>query len=607
MLNIANSMTEVKRFKKYRRILVKTCFSLFIFHFLLFAFKNDSAFGQTITGDTLSNSENITYNICDKLLEKTDFFVFSYDDWGFKGALSLLGLPASSIKVYYNNMLENDPLYGQVPLSWMNPGYFHLEIDKKSGKLNFSPFFSKDNKTVSGFHYYRGDYSFLNFRAKAAGNLSERIKWCFSGENFGYDGATALYGPDKYKLGESLSQSYHLDIRTDLNKWVLDVGTAYDKYMPGISNASLDLSGYPVWTFAGRNKEYRTNSYMKASSGSDKDSTIIGLQISSFLYRNTNNNDVFSLSGEASQFSGLLRKDFVFKKNSISIELLPLTHTVYFRNSIDKKQSLFVANLGSSRSCKFFDYILKVGIANKELIGFAGLRVPLLQKFSSDLSYQKNYALYPIIYEAPFGNPPSLFPGDNGFSYSIGSLGFNYDQKFVKSHSSFKKVRSDFFIPFRTTINDTLPIYRIENLDVIYFTENLKLQFPWNTTIQGRVIFTPSNNTDRCLRFQGWGRVLQKLGLFHNNLHLYAAGEVLFFNGGNYLAWFEELRNYGSTGTQYFTNERLNFTTRFGAHIGDFHIFYVIYNVEGRSFSTLALMPYRNRLKIFGIEWAFLN
>ncbi|MCK4689697.1 MAG: hypothetical protein KAT41_05315, partial [Candidatus Marinimicrobia bacterium] len=129
----------------------------------------------------------------------------------------------------------------------------------------------------------------------------------------------------------------------------------------------------------------------------------------------------------------------------------------------------------------------------------------------------------------------------------------------------------------------------------------------WKTSIHGRVIFTPSGNDDKCLRFQGWGRVLQKLDLFHNNLHLYAAGEVVYYNGGNSLAWFEELRSFGETGTQYFTNERLSFTTRFGAHIGDFHVFYVIYNVEGRNFSTLALMPYRNRLKILGIEWAFLN
>ncbi len=598
---------EVKKLKKHRRIWVKIYILLFTFYFLPFTFSNDFAFGQTTMGDTLSNSENITYNICDELWERSNFFVFSYDDWGFKGTLSMLGLPASSIKVYYNNIFENDPLFGQVPLSWMNPRHTSLEIDNKSGELNFTPFFSKDSKTVSGFDYYRGDYSFLNFRAKAAGNLSERTKWNFSGENLGYDGAISLYGPDKYKLGESLSQSYHLDIRTDLNKWVFDVGVAYEKYMPGISNVTLDLSDYPVWTFAGRNKEYRTNSYIKASSGSETDSTIIGFQIANFLYRNTNDNDVFSLSGEASQFSGLFKKDFVFKKNSISIELLPLTHTMYFRNGIEKKQSLFIANLENNHTGKFFDYVLKVGIANKELIGFAGLKIPLSQKFSSSVSYNRDYALYPIIYGAHFNNIPSLFPGDNGFIYSIGSLGFNYDQKFVKSQSSVKKVRSDFFMPFRATINDTLPIYRIENIDVIYFTENLKLEFPWNTTIQGRVIFTPSNNPYRFLQFQGWGRILQKLDMFHSNLHLYAAGEVLFFNGGNSLTWFEELRNYGSTGTQYFTNERLNFTTRFGAHIGNFHVFYVIYNVEGRNFSTLALMPYRNRLKIFGIEWAFLN
>ena len=591
---------KVKKIKKHRRIWVGICT-------LLFTFISDSAFGQMTMGDTLSDSKNIKYNICDELLERSDFFVFSYDDWGFKGVFSLLGLPASTIKICYNDMLENDPLYGTVPLSWLNPGYTYLEIDRKSGNLNFLPFFPEDNKTVSGFNYYRGDYSFLNFRAMAAGHLSDRTKWYFSGENLGYDGAVSLYGPDKYKLGESLSQSYHLDIRTNLNKWVFDVGAAYEKYMPGISNVSLAITGYPVWTFAGRNKEYRTNSYIKASSGSDKDSTIVGFQISSFLYRNTNDNNVFSFSGEASQFSGLFRKDFVLKKRKFTLSFFPLTHTVYFRNSVEKKQSLFNINLENSRNGKFFDYVLEIGISNRELVGFAGFKIPLAQKFNSCVSYRKNYALYPIIYEAHFNNTPSLFPGDNGFSYSIGSMDLYYNQKFIKSQSSIKRVKSEFLIPFRTTIDDTLPMYRIENLDIIYLSEDIKLQFPWKTSIHGRVVFTPSGNDDKCLRFQGWGRVLQKLDLFHNNLHLYAAGEVVYYNGGNSLAWFEELRNFGETGTQYFTNERLGFTTRFGAHIGDFHVFYVIYNVEGRNFSTLALMPYRNSLKILGIEWEFLN
>jgi len=80
-----------------------------------------------------------------------------------------------------------------------------------------------------------------------------------------------------------------------------------------------------------------------------------------------------------------------------------------------------------------------------------------------------------------------------------------------------------------------------------------------------------------------------------------------YWDSSSRLAWFEELRSIGTIGTEYFTNNRLNLVARIGGHIGDFHIFYVIYNAEGRAFATVSGMNYRNRLKIFGVEWQFLD
>ncbi|MBU1634802.1 hypothetical protein KJ762_09875, partial [bacterium] len=75
----------------------------------------------------------------------------------------------------------------------------------------------------------------------------------------------------------------------------------------------------------------------------------------------------------------------------------------------------------------------------------------------------------------------------------------------------------------------------------------------------------------------------------------------------NSVVWFEQLRTQAQTDIFYYTNERLSVGGIAGARIGPFHIFYSVYNAEGRAFSALPGVLYRNRLKVFGIDWTFTN
>lgn len=568
-----------------------------------------STLGHSEESEIVLSQKNTSYNICDELLQNSDFFIFAYDDWGFKGTLHWFGLPSTVLKIKYNEMPDSDPLYGQIPFAWMNSRFSSLKVDGKAGVCNYVPFWPKTRQTISRFNYYRGDYGFLNFGLTATGFLSDKTRWRFSGENFAYDGQYGLYGPQQSKLGESLSQSYRFNSRTKIKNWWIDTGVAYQKYTAGVSDANIIESQGKVksvtWSFGGRNKEYRTTSYLKACSRRDKDSTIAAIQVSSIIYRNSFNNLNFSFQGEASQFSAILRREIYFEKHKVSISALPLAQTVYFKGGFKKKQSVLRVSLRDSCNMKSLSYHLQVGTANSNWTTSAN--IAFLNSNNINIGFLRDFSLYPAIYCAPFGGLKSLFPEKDGFTYSICYVNLNVKRKILYSQTGFKRVKSDFLVPFMPSNLDTIPEYIKEHLNSFYLTEYIKITLPWKCSVEGRAIFTPAKNKANLLQIQSWGRALQELYLFNNNLHLYISGEVIYQDGGNNLGWIEVLRQSGQLGAQFFTNNRLAFTTRFGAHIGDFHIFYVIYNIEDRKFSTIPLMPYRNRLKVLGIEWSFID
>lgn len=544
---------------------------------------------------TYYEEHNTNYNICDELFENSMFFIFPYDDWGFKGALSLFGLPSNTVKLYYNNMHYLDPLYGQIPFSWLSTKYSRITILDDFSKCELNTIWPNSDKVVSRFDYYRGDYGFVNFGLMISGKYSENTRWHFSGENLNYSGIYGLYGTG------SLSQLYQLNFKTALDKWAINYGASYQKYMPGTSTV------FPQMEYTGWQKDYRTNAYLRLESGMGKDSLIAGFQISSILYNSNNKNELYDFTGEGSQISGIIRKDFAFKRSKISFSVEPIIQSAYIRNQGNKHQNLYTLSLSDDYITENSKFSFKIGATNKEFIGSASV----VRKFSTrakiDINIEKSYSVYPLIYQIPFDKSDGLLLEEEGFSYYFSSIGLDLDFNIVKSQTGIEGINSTLFIPFRENAGDETIEFREENTEVLYITENLRIDLPWKMLLQGKLIFSPVQNGENYLTLQGWGRIFQELNLFQDKLSLFFSGDVIYYNGGNFLAWFDELRNYGMTGTEYFTNNRLCFSIKVGARVNNFHIFYAIYNVEGRAFSSMALMPFRNRLMLYGVQWTFLD
>lgn len=544
---------------------------------------------------TYYEKHNINYNICDELFENSMFFVFPYDDWGFKGALSLFGLPGNIVKLYYNSMQYLDPLYGQVPFSWLSTKYSRITISDNLSKCELNTIWPNSEKVVSRFDYYRGDYGFVNFGLMVSGKYSENTRWHFSGENLNYGGMYGLYG------AKSLSQLYQLNFKTALDKWAVSYGASYQKYMPGTSTV------FPQMEYTGRQKDYRTSAYLRVASNTDKDSLIAGFQISSILYNSDNKNELYDFTGEGSQISGMLRKDFVFKRSKISLLMEPIVQSAYIRNQGSKHQNLYTLSLSDDYITENSKFNFKIGIANKEFIGSASVVRKFSPRARIDINTEKGYSVYPLMYQIPFDKSDGLLSEKEGFSYYFGSIGLDLGFNLIKSRTSIEGINSTLVMPFKEKVEDELVTFREENIETFYIAENLRIDLPWKMSLQGKLIFSPIQNNENCLTLQGWGRIFQQLDLFQDKLSLFFSGDVTYHDGGDFLAWFDELRSYGMAGTSYFTNNRLCFSLRVGAKVNSFHIFYAIYNVEGRAFSSMALMPFRNRLMLYGVQWTFLD
>jgi len=217
------------------------------------------------------------------------------------------------------------------------------------------------------------------------------------------------------------------------------------------------------------------------------------------------------------------------------------------------------------------------------------------------------YIVYPLSFYTGIGGITTDRPDADGFSALRQSIAFRYQQKNSYLQSRFDYTQAEYLIPAKSSIESTNYSLQKSSLSRLYLTEEFYCELPWRIKVKGRAILAPSSNDNPETLFQGWSRITKDLFLFNDNLHLYLSGDVYYLTGSQSVIWFEQLRTAAQTDISYYTNERLSLSGIVGARIGPFHIFYSVYNAEGRVFSALPGGLYRNRLKIFGIDWAFKN
>jgi hypothetical protein len=83
---------------------------------------------------TIADEEVSTgiYNIGDHIFEYSNCIYLPYDDWGVKGNIQVFGLPVSALSVRSGGLQISDPVYGQVPLTWLNPRFDEINYNPTS-------------------------------------------------------------------------------------------------------------------------------------------------------------------------------------------------------------------------------------------------------------------------------------------------------------------------------------------------------------------------------------------------------------------------------------------------------------------------------------------
>ena len=547
----------------------------------------------------------------DRLFSGSNWFSLPSDDYGTNGAVSLLNLPSGAVSFRVNGLKIADPLYGQLPTSWFNVRHSLSNFDESGRTVTFSPVFSDSSSFVSGFDYFKGDYGFLDFALHLNGGIGNDVRWRFVGSNAAYDGASYLLGSLPSTYGESVSQSFLFDVQSHRNGWQFDYGSSYQKYIPGKTTPVLigisNGNSYLNWAYGGKLKEYRVGMSFLASSGTASDSFAIGAQVSSFLYGNHASEDRWWFDATGYQYSGLILKTLASGKNRLVFSFEPNVQNVYSESFASRKLTTLTGKIQLERLFGRTFVSIAPGFVNHEVTWKSTIYRDLSTRLRLQSELLRDYALYPNILFINLADTRLNEPPEEGFGFWIASISADYRSKFIRSVSGVGFVNSDFYVPYQNSISDTTVQFIDKSLKTAYFTEDLMLSLPWKMTLRSKTTLLPSPDADDFLQLQTWGQMAQEIPLFHGNLKLYVAGEFTYQYGGNSVVWFDELRSSGICGTRYYTNERLNFNVRVGGNIGDFHIFYVIYNAEGRFFSTLGRMPYRNNLKIFGVEWNFLE
>jgi len=568
---------------------------------------------SSLAGSLSIGPEYLT--IVEQLQNESSLIIAPGDDWGLQGYFSNYGLPAYTVPVAYNGLPVSDQLLGTLPFAWINTRQNRVSVNPLRPAIEMIPVFADSGKNLSSFDYYRGDYGFLNFSLMVGGNIAEEINWRLFGENLGYDGGYGLLGPNPNLtvLSESISQNYFLDVWKSRGCWTYELGSSYQKFQPGINDPdSIGLIKnltYLTWSHTGRLKEYRTNFYAGGAAARANGLFKIGAQMTNTYYNVFRSPSIYRYTADGSQASLVIKRIYTFPTSSLTLSVTPTINILSIRNTKELEQKWSRQTIEYTKSGRTIRLLCQLGSVNQHPIGNFSTFLHFGKYFQFSAHSQLDYYLYPLGYQTEIGGIVKNKLNESGFSawqhQAVGQ--FQKNQQRIQFTLAYTHASSQFVLPHIISFVDTTVSFIKRSLKAPFLKGEYSFQFPWQMTFSGRVIYSPQSYDEKEATFQGWGRLSQELTLFHNNLNLYAAGDMYYLSYPNNLVWFEQLRTVATSDLPYFTDDRLSFGVVVGARIGTFHIFYKIYNVEGRTFATLPGMLYHNRLKIFGVDWTFIN
>lgn len=540
----------------------------------------------------------LALNWVDQGFDWKSCFVLPVDDWGVKGVIMPGGLPPYCIKIYQDELPAHDPLYGQLPLTWLN---FRSDSVKytASNRLDLWTSLHQPTGVLSWFDYYRGDYNFLNFALYAEGNIKPNQAWRFSGENIAYDGYYGLLGADRSKQGESISQSYRANFSTRMvydSPWRIDIGAVYQKYLPGLIKSIP--SGIALrWIDNGKLTEYRAQLQANVVRQNSSRKTALGGVITTWVYGSYPTDGLGAFKGIANQQYTFFEQGWSGSRWQKTVRLSHYYQVLQLRRRAVLNDQVVEGQLYLSRADNP-GRALRLGFQKAHFSYEIDWNWQLSRSWRTNVNLARDYFLYPQIYRA---NLPNWQPIEKeGTTVSQQSAGIAYTHNQFGFALNLMHPKGEFYIPRRQSYSDTLITFEMYHPKALMVSIASTYTAPWRM----RLSLNLNGNSEV---WQWSGHLQQHLSLFKDNLQLYLTSETIYWQGAGQWGWFEEIRSLGRIQVKYFTNNRLVANVRVDAYVGDLHLFYLVNNVEGRAFSTISGMPFRNMLRLFGVEWTFLN
>jgi len=534
-----------------------------------------------------------------------------YDDWGIKGAPDNYGIAPFAFRLSTNGLLDSDPLYSNLPVTWIinRKDVICPEADCEHLAIEAAAFDTAVSLS-SDFGYLRGDWGFLDFSLQLEGTTAKTGSWRLQAENLGYDGQYGYYGPQRSRVGESISQVYRLDMQRQLTNWTILPAVRYRKANLGIVRpASFFIDSQtgetvPSLIYGGRQKTTNLQAGLVARQITRHGDVAFGFQLDGYQYRNSPASAATYLEGEALQQQAFGTIPLEVMRIGLRIEGQMIRRVVHLRYQPALIRERFSGIVhwplsGANR------WQLAVGIRNNGL--FADLRCnhQLSPRWQIDLRFKNESLDYPLIYYTVPDRQTDLTA--RSFVHQRASVGIAFQSHSFQSVLRAQAIHSNQLWPMMSGYPDTLLAFKPLSGLPLYLEHLFCWTTGWQTRILGYSRFGLNPGQNYWPMFSGAVQATQAIELFDGNLLGYFTGQLLYSFGARHQIWLEELRSIVYSDEIYYTGQRLDLSFRVGCRIGDLHLFYAVYNPENRPFTTIGLMPVRHILTLLGIEWSFLD
>ncbi|MBO8130665.1 MAG: hypothetical protein H0Z29_03985 [Candidatus Marinimicrobia bacterium] len=535
--------------------------------------------------------------ISDLIENTSDVISIDYDDWGIKNANIYYNLPDYTFMDKRDGFIEIDPLFSDIPNLWRKSRFYINKINFNTLSAGYNGYLTTP---ITGFGYTKGDYSFLNVYGFASGSYYEKGIWGFEFSNISYDGRYNLYG-SKYgrSIGESLNQNYRLITEFYPKGLILRSSIFYNKYMPGVSEYNMSTAYYD---FAGSDKNYRVGGYVSLENPDSINGYKIGLLTSANIYRRRLGD--IKMDGESSQYQILYNRNFRIFKQDMKININAMNYTFFSEGKYGRYE--IRQSIQTWKNTKYFEFFIRGGLVNTNAVINSYISLNLSKYLKMKLNLSRDFYFYPLIYEV-MKDTLSNYDLTKGFSVLDRGLELNFNSKYFASYAGLKFVSADFYLPFKNKPNIGYVGFNEISINEFFLRLQFDFKFENYVKLSNKVIIPVKNKSDRFLSFYANSSINGYFYLFKGNLKIYFSGGVWYLKGYDHVAWFEETNSIGIINFDVFNNDKLYISGEIGAKVSSFYIYYATYNLNGRLFSALPLMPYRNRLYTYGVKWWFID